>query len=99
MDSSNYSKPTQREIDRAETDLLIVISQLTGRKFAQLAGWHESKISKTNWRDIATIFCIARMAVEVSPIGRAIQDAYQAIGKKKSPTAVTGEDSQITLNF
>lgn len=99
MDHANYSKPTQREIDRAETDLLITLSQLTGRQFAELAGWHETKVSRMNWRDIATIFCIARMAVEVSPIGRAIQDAYQAIGNKKSPAARTAEDSQITIEF
>lgn len=98
MDHANYSKPTQREIDRAETDLLITLSQLTGRQFAELAGWHETKVSRMNWRDIATIFCIARMAVEVSPIGRAIQDAYQAIGNKKAP-ARTEADPQITLNF
>lgn len=99
MDHANYSKPTQREIDRAETDLLITLSQLTGRQFAELAGWHETKVSRMNWRDIATIFCIARMAVEVSPIGRAIQGAYQAIGNKKSPAARTAEDSQITIEF
>lgn len=99
MHDANYSKPTQREIDRAETDLLITLSQLTGRKFAELAGWHETKISRTNWRDVATIFCIARMAVEVSPLGRAIQGAYQAIGQQKAPTARTVEASQITIDF
>lgn len=99
MKNAKYSKPTQREIDRAETDLLITLSQLTGRRFAELAGWHETKISRMNWRDVATIFCIARMAVEVSPIGRAIQDAYQAIGNKKPVPAATETGSQITLNF
>jgi hypothetical protein len=98
MEHANYSKPTPREIDRAETDLLITLSQLTGRTFAELAGWHESKVSRMNWRDIATVFCIARMAVEVSPIGRTMQEIYQAIGKKKAPAA-TEANSQITLNF
>ncbi|KMV67627.1 regulatory protein [bacteria symbiont BFo1 of Frankliniella occidentalis] len=99
MDNANYSKPTQREIDRAETDLLITLSQLTGRQFAELAGWHETKVSRMNWRDIATIFCIARMAVEVSPIGRAIQDAYQAIGNKKAPVTAEGCEKQISISF
>lgn len=98
MEHANYSKPTQREIDRAETDLILTVSQLTGRGFAQLAGWHESKISRMNWRDIATVFCIARMAAECSPLGRAIQEAYRAVGNKKSPVGKTG-DSQITLDF
>ncbi|WP_312759493.1 CII family transcriptional regulator [Pantoea brenneri] len=99
MQDANYSKPTQREIDRAETDLLITLSQLTGRKFADLAGWNESKVSRMNWRDIATVFCIAKMAMEVSPLGRAIQGAYQAIGQQKAPTARTVEASQITIEF
>ncbi|QCT21795.1 hypothetical protein FEM41_20120 [Jejubacter calystegiae] len=99
MENASYSKPTAREIDRAETDLLIMLSQLTGRKFADLAGWHESKVSRMNWRDIATVFCIARMAVEVSPLGRAIQDAYQAIGKKKSPVCKTEDLDQISMEF
>lgn len=98
MEHANYSKPSQREIDRAETDLILTVSQLTGRGFAQLAGWHESKISRMNWRDIATVFCIARMAAECSPLGRAIQEAYKAVGKKKSP--VVAEDlEQIKIEF
>jgi len=99
MQDANYSKPTQREIDRAETDLLITLSQLTGRGFADLAGWNESKVSRMNWRDVATIFCIAKMAMEVSPLGRAIQGVYQAIGQQKAPTAGTAEASQITIEF
>ncbi|WP_336709838.1 MULTISPECIES: CII family transcriptional regulator [unclassified Cedecea] len=99
MEHASYSKPTQREIDRAETDLLITVSQLTGRTFAELAGWHESKVSRMNWRDIATVFCIARIAIEVSPIGRVLQEIKQVAGKKKPPTAVTGDGSQITLDF
>lgn len=98
MKNANYSKPSQRDIDRAETDLLIALSQLTGRGFAQLAGWHESKVSRTNWRDIAMVFCIFRMATECSPVSRALQDLYRAVGKKKSPVCKT-EDFQITMEF
>lgn len=98
MELANTRKPTQREIDRAETDLILTVSQLTGRKFADLAGWHESKISRMNWRDIATVFCIARMAAEVSPLGRVIQEAFKAVGKQKAP-AVTEASEQITMSF
>lgn len=98
MEQASYSKPTQREIDRAETDLLLTVSQVTGRKFAELAGWHESKISRTNWRDIATIFCIARMAAECSPLGRAVQEAFKAVGNKKPRSANQGSE-QIIMNF
>ena len=98
MELANTRKPTQREIDRAETDLILTVSHLTGRKFADLAGWHESKISRMNWRDIATVFCIARMAAEVSPLGRVIQEAFKAVGKQKAP-AVTEASEQITISF
>lgn len=98
MELANTRKPTQREIDRAETDLILTVSHLTGRKFADLAGWHESKISRMNWRDIATVFCIARMAAEVSPLGRVIQEAFKAVGKQKAP-AVTEASEQITMSF
>lgn len=98
MELANTRKPTQREIDRAETDLILTVSHLTGRKFADLAGWHESKISRMNWRDIATVFCIARMAAEVSPLGRVIQEAFKAVGKQKAP-AVTEASEQINIEF
>lgn len=99
MELANTRKPTQREIDRAETDLILTVSQLTGRKFADLAGWHESKISRMNWRDIATVFCIARMAAEVSPLGRVIQEAFKAVGKQKAPAVTEALEQQITINF
>lgn len=44
MAQASYSKPTQREIDRAETDLLINLSTLTQRGLAKMIGCHESKI-------------------------------------------------------
>ncbi|AYH33259.1 CII family transcriptional regulator [Pectobacterium parmentieri] len=99
MDNANYSKPTQREIDRAETDLLITISHVTGRKFAEMAGWHESKISRMNWRDIATIFCIAKMAAECSPLGYAIQETYKAVGIKKSASGKDTDSGQFSIDF
>lgn len=98
MENANYSKPTQRDIDSAETDLLIAVSQLTGRGFAALAGWHESKVSRMNWRDVATIICIARMAMDVSPISRALHELTKIIGNKKSPAA-TEDSEQYTMDF
>ncbi|ELI2067614.1 hypothetical protein R4Q15_001054, partial [Escherichia coli] len=41
MAQASYSKPTQREIDRAETDLLINLSTLTQRGLAKMIGCHE----------------------------------------------------------
>lgn len=98
-DTANYSKPSQRDIDRAETDILIALSHLTGRKFAELSGWHESKVSRMNWRDVATALCIFRMAAECSPIGKALQDLYRTVGNKKPPVCKTEGLDQITLEF
>lgn len=89
MEPANYSKPTQHDIDRAETSILIALSQLSGRKFAELAGWHESKVSRMKWRDIATAFCVLKMAAEISPLGNAIKEAALALteANKKAPGA------------
>ncbi|MBN5205372.1 hypothetical protein JY462_11145 [Serratia marcescens] len=78
MELANYSKPTEQEINRAETDLLLTVSAITGREFARLAGCHESKISRTDWRYVATILCIAKKSVEFSVIGRVVQEMVQA---------------------
>ncbi|MCZ4057822.1 CII family transcriptional regulator [Pantoea sp. LMR881] len=99
MFDANYSKPTERELNRTESELLMLLAQMSNRKFAELADVHESKISRTDWRFIAKVICIAGMAAEVSPLGRALQDLYKAIGYKKVPTALTVETSQITLEF
>ncbi|MEN4050248.1 CII family transcriptional regulator [Serratia marcescens] len=78
MELANYSKPTEQEINRAETDLLLTVSAITGREFAKLAGCHESKISRTDWRYVATILCIAKKSLEFSVIGRVVQEMVQA---------------------
>lgn len=98
MRDASYSKPTQRQIDRAETDILIALSQLTQRKFAELSGWHESKVSRMNWRDVATAFCILKMAAEVSPLGQVVREVVRAVGQKKS-SAATEDLKQLTISF
>ncbi|AVQ88958.1 MAG: CII family transcriptional regulator [Plesiomonas shigelloides] len=98
MRNASYSKPTQRQIDRAETDILIALSQLTQRKFAELSGWHESKVSRMNWRDVATAFCILKMATEVSPLGQVVREVFKVIGQKKS-SAATEDFEQLTMSF
>ncbi len=45
MEQTSYSKLSQRDVDRAETDLLINLSTLTQRGLAKMIGCHESKIS------------------------------------------------------
>lgn len=91
MENANYSKPSQRDIDRAETDLLINLSSLTQRGLAKMIGCHESKISRTDWRFIASVLCAFGMDSDISPISRAFKCALEGITKGKAPGAGTLE--------
>ncbi|MEH3454057.1 CII family transcriptional regulator [Phytobacter diazotrophicus] len=82
---ANNSKPSQRDIDRAETDLLINLSAITQRGLASMIGCHESKISRTDWRFIAAILCAFGMDSDISPISRAFKYALEGITKEKAP--------------
>ncbi|ELS7359087.1 hypothetical protein R5U31_004606 [Escherichia coli] len=98
MSQTSYSKLSQRDIDRAETDLLINLSALTQRGLAKMIGCHESKVSRTDWRYIAAILCAFQMASDISPISRAFKYALDEITKKKSPVAA-GDSKQIDMQF
>ena len=98
MERTSYSKPTQRDDDRAETDLLINLSAITQRGLAKMIGCHESKISRTDWRFIASVLCAFGMASDISPISRAFKYALDGITKKKSPAA-TEDFKQIDMQF
>lgn len=89
---------SQRDVDRAETDLLINLSTLTQRGLAKMIGCHESKISRTDWRFIASVLCAFGMASDISPISRAFKYALDGIAKKKSPAA-TEDFKQIDMQF
>lgn len=91
MENANYSKPSQRDIDRAETDLLINLSSFTQRGLAKMIGCHESKISRTDWRFIASVLCAFGMDSDISPISRAFKCALEGITKGKAPGAGTLE--------
>ncbi|QYH18048.1 hypothetical protein HB664_19100 [Enterobacter sp. DNB-S2] len=85
MEQASYSKPTQRDIDRAETDLLINLSTVTQRGLAKMVGCHESKISRTDWRFIASVLCAFGMDSDISPISRAFRHALEGLTKEKAP--------------
>ncbi|EIF2019000.1 hypothetical protein LFR57_005183 [Escherichia coli] len=96
MEQTSYSKLSQRDVDRAETDLLINL--LTQRGLAKMIGCHESKISRTDWRFIASVLCAFGMASDISPISRAFKYALDGITKKKRPAA-TERSEQIQMEF
>lgn len=85
MEHASHSKPSQRDIDRAETDLLINLSTITQRGLAKMIGCHESKISRTDWRFIASVLCAFGMDSDISPISRAFKHALEGITKEKAP--------------
>ncbi len=85
MEQTSYSKLSQRDVDRAETDLLINLSTLTQRGLAKMIGCHESKISRTDWRFIASVLCAFGMASDISPISRAFKYALDGLTNKKRP--------------
>lgn len=92
-DTANYSKPSQRDIDRAETDLLINLSALTQRRLAKMIGCHETKISRTDWRFIASILCAFGMDSDISPISRAFRCALEGVTKEKAPMSGNSIDA------
>ena len=91
MTSASYSKLDQREVDRAETDLLINLSTLTQRGLAKTIGCHESKISRTDWRFFASVLCAFGMESDISPISRAFRHALESFAKEEAPNAGTFE--------
>ena len=84
-EQASYSKPTRRDVDRTETDLLINLSAVTQRGLAEMVGCHESKISRTDWRFIAAVLCSFGMDSDISPISRAFHHALNAITNEKAP--------------
>lgn len=87
MEQTSYSKLSQRDVDRAETDLLINLSTLTQRGLAKMIGCHESKISRTDWRFIASVLCAFGMASDISPISRAFKYALDGLTNKNARCA------------
>ncbi len=98
MERTSYSKLSQRDVDRAETDLLINLSAITQRGLAKMIGCHESKISRTDWRFIASVLCAFGMASDISPISRAFKYALDGLTNKKRPAA-TERSEQIQMEF
>lgn len=90
---ASYSKPKQRDVDRAETDLLINLSAVTQRGLAEMVGCHESKISRTDWRFIAAVLCAFGMDSDISPISRAFRHTLQGITKEKRPAVGSSMDA------
>ena len=100
MDEANYSKLSQRQIDRKETDILISLASVTQRGLAKMIGCHESKISRVDWRFMAAVMCGLGMESDVSPISKGFQEALRVVlGEKRKAPTVEVEANQISMQF
>ncbi|EET3288851.1 phage N-6-adenine-methyltransferase [Escherichia coli] len=103
MERTSYSKLSQRDVDRAETDLLINLSAITQRGLAKMIGCHESKISRTDWRFIASVLCAFGMASDISPINPPYSNirpwvekaAEQCIQQRQTVVMLVPEDMSV----
>lgn len=97
MDHASNSKL----INQVETELRSRLTVKGQRILADEAGWHESKVSRLNLRDMATVFVLLEKVWETSLIREVARQAVEAAmpKKQKSPAARTAEDSQMTMSF
>jgi len=79
-------------INEVETELRSRLTHKGQRVLADEAGWHESKVSRLNLRDMATVFVLLEKVWETSLIAEVARQAVAAaMGKEKAPSAGTLE--------
>jgi len=88
-------------INEVETELRSRLIHKGQRVLADEAGWHESKVSRLNLRDMATVFVLLEKVWETSLIREVARQAVEAVlpPKKKAAPAGTDTASQITMQF
>ncbi len=81
MEHANNSKL----INQVETELRSRLTHKGQRVLAAEAGWHESKVSRLNLRDMATVFVLLEKVWETSLIAEVARQAVAAaMGKEKA---------------
>nr|WP_314424829.1 CII family transcriptional regulator [uncultured Erwinia sp.] len=85
METANNSKL----INQVETELRSRLTHKGQRVLAAEAGWHESKVSRLNLRDMATVFVLLEKVWETSLIAEVARQAVAAVmTKEKAPSCV-----------
>lgn len=83
METANNSKL----INQVETELRSRLTQKGQRVLAAEAGWHESKVSRLNLRDMATVFVLLEKVWKTSLIAEVARQAVEAVmTKEKAPS-------------
>lgn len=75
MENANYSK----KVMETEAEIMNRILYMGKSNFAREAGWHESKVSRLNVKDIAVVFAILDKAFSNSFIQEIAKNAVQFV--------------------
>lgn len=97
MEIAKHSKKV-RDVESELRSRLVTMGQ---GNFAKMAGWADSKVSRLNIHDMAVTFVLLEKVWETSLIREVARQAVAAVmpEKKKSLSAVTDNDPQMTMSF
>lgn len=84
MDYANYSK----KVLETEAEIMNRLLYMGKSNFARKAGWHESKVSRLNVKDIAIVFAILNKAFDNSFIEEVARQAVSKALEKESAQIV-----------
>ncbi|OBU06876.1 CII family transcriptional regulator [Morganella psychrotolerans] len=88
MEYANYSK----KVLEAEAEIMNRLLYMGKSNFAREAGWHESKVSRLNVKDIAVVFAILDKTFSNSFIQEVARQAVASVmAKENAPAVVAAE--------
>ncbi|MDL9989498.1 CII family transcriptional regulator [Providencia rettgeri] len=84
MERANYSK----KVLETEAEIMNRLLYMGKSNFAREAGWHESKVSRLNVKDIAIVFAILNKAFDNSFIEEVARQAVSKVLEKENAPIV-----------
>ncbi|EOX9113901.1 CII family transcriptional regulator [Providencia rettgeri] len=84
MERANYSK----KVLETEAEIMNRLLYMGKSNFAREAGWHESKVSRLNVKDIAIVFAILNKAFDNSFIEEVARQAVSKVLEKENAQIV-----------
>lgn len=84
MEHANYSK----KVLETEAEIMNRLLYMGKSNFARKAGWHESKVSRLNVKDIAIVFAILNKAFDNSFIEEVARQAVSKVLEKENAPIV-----------
>ena len=89
MEYANYSK----KVLEAEAEIMNRLLYMGKSNFAREAGWHESKVSRLNVKDIAVVFAILDKTFSNSFIQEVARQAVASVMEKENAPAVVAAEA------